>query len=298
MGEQSIDRTKLTFSQAEGIDPLPQPAALGELPKETRMQLWNFIYMNLKESVRHPFEKMKPVLVDPWKTILLHYHMLLLNRAMDEFASNANVHVQKTKSLILDGDYNRVFDFFQFILRHKSVPCNFRFTFESVLNRFMCAYTVVGDGPTTTIVPIALPEQREAIQEAFQVLKSGPFEGARSHLGKSAECINNGDPAGSVRESIHAVESVAKCLDEDAKKSLKPALDALSQKVNFHGAFKKGIEKLYGYTCNEDGIRHALLKEQANVDTEDAVFMFGACTSFAAYLVNKSRKAGLLKTGG
>ena len=36
MSNQEIDRTKLTFSQAEGIDPLPQPAALGELPGEAR----------------------------------------------------------------------------------------------------------------------------------------------------------------------------------------------------------------------------------------------------------------------
>ena len=130
------------------------------------------------------------------------------------------------------------------------------------------------------------------------MLRSGPFEGARSHLRKSAECIKNGSLAESVRESIHAVESVARSLDAGAATSLKPALNALSQKVALHGAFKKGIENLYGYTSDEDGIRHALLEEQANVDIDDAVFMFGACTSFAAYLVNKARKAGLLKTGG
>ena len=157
----------------------------------------------------------------------------------------------------------------------------------------MCAYMVVEDGPT--IIPIALPEQRESIQKAFQVLRSGPFEGARSHLRKSAECINNGDLAGSIRESIHAVESVARRLDTDAATSLKPALDALSQKVDLHPAFKLGIENLYGYTSDEDGVRHAHLDGEANVDIDDAVFMFGACTSFVAYLVNKARKAGLLE---
>ena len=29
---------------------------------------------------------------------------------------------------------------------------------------------------------------------------------------------------------------------------------------------------------------------------EDALFMFGACASFASYLVNKARKAGLLNS--
>ena len=55
------------------------------------------------------------------------------------------------------------------------------------------------------------------------------------------------------------------------------------------------MENLYGYTSDEDGIRHALLGEQEKVDIDDAVFMFGACASFTAYLVNKARTAGLLK---
>ena len=44
MSNQETDRTKLTFSQAEGIDPLPQPADLGELPGEARTDLWNITY--------------------------------------------------------------------------------------------------------------------------------------------------------------------------------------------------------------------------------------------------------------
>ena len=43
-----------------------------------------------------------------------------------------------------------------------------------------------------------------------------------------------------------------------------------------HGAFKSGIEKLYGYASDEDGIRHSLSDVTANVDVADAVFMFGA----------------------
>ena len=46
------DRTKLTFSQAEGIDPLPQPAALGELSQQARVSLWNIIYGRLDAAAR------------------------------------------------------------------------------------------------------------------------------------------------------------------------------------------------------------------------------------------------------
>ena len=287
------DRTKLTFSQAEGIDPLPQPAALGELSRQARVSLWDIIYGRLDEAAASPdWLHSKAYIMEPWETILLHYH-IHLHKPADEFSSDYEARTSEIKKLFLHDAYNHVFDFLQVVLRHPSTPHEFCDSVASVLKDCMCAYTVIEDGPT--IVPISLPEQRKAIQDAFRVLKPGLFKGARSHLCKSAECIKNGDLAGSVRESIHAVESVARRLNADAEKSLKPALDALSQKAPLHPAFKRGIENLYGYTSDEDGIRHALLGEQGKVDIDDAVFMFGACTSFTAYLVNKARTAGLLK---
>ena len=287
------DRTKLTFSQAEGIDPLPQPVALGELSRQARVSLWDIIYGRLDEAAaRRDWLHSEAYITEPWETILLHYHILHLHKPADEFSSAYEAHASEIKKLFLHGAFNQVFDFLQFVLRHPSTPHEFRDSVSSVLRYCMCAYTVIEDG---TIVPISLPEQRKSIQDAFRVLKPGLFKGAQSHLRKSAECIKNGDLAGSVRESIHAVESVARRLNADAEKSLKPALDALSQKAPLHPAFKRGIENLYGYTSDEDGIRHALLGEQEKVDIDDAVFMFGACTLFTAYLVNKARTAGLLK---
>ena len=297
MSNQETDRTHLTFSQAEGIDPLPQPAALGELPQKARLYLWNLTYLHLSDSTEELAAGFSGgILNEPWMTIMRDYHTSCL-RPMDEFDCIAVAHLGPLKDLFLNSPYNRIFDFLQITLRHVPEPPEFRDVVESVLSGCMCAYTIAGHEATTTIVPIALPEQRESIKKAFQMLKSGPFDGAQSHLRQSADCINNRDLAGSVRESIHAVESVAKRLDASAGKTLKPALDALSQKVSLHAAFKNGIENFYGYTNDEKGIRHALLEGQANVDIDDAVFMFGACTAFAAYLVNKSRKAGLLNAG-
>lgn len=295
MSDQVIDRTRITFSQAEGIDPLPQPTAIGELSVSARTRFWNITYESLSRSAQHFFNSADRELLDPWATLLYDYHTLHMVKPADEFTTEYGKWSQEIKSFFLNGNYNHVFDFLQFILRHRSVPRGFRHAVARVLRNCMCAYTVVNNGSSTTIVPIAIPEQRESIQKAFNVLQSGPFEGAQLHLRKSAEHINNANLAGSVRESIHAVESVARRLDGAAASSLKPALDSLSRRVALHGAFKKGIENLYGYTSDEDGIRHALLEDQANVDTVDAVFLFGACASFAAYLVNKARIAGLLK---
>ena len=112
--------------------------------------------------------------------------------------------------------------------------------------------------------------------------------GSAAHLKKAAECINGQDWAGSVRESIHAVESVARQLDPKASNELGPALKSLEKERNPPSGAQVGIHKLYGYTSNEQGIRHALLdQDSANVGMDEAVFMLGACASFSSYLWRK-----------
>ena len=295
MANHHIDRSKLTFSQAEGIDPLPQPAAVGELIRNARNRLWEIVYRSLQKSTstKQLYPGNVYELKNPWLTILYRYHIDLL-RPVDEFVSNFSSHSSEIKSLLLHGEYNKAFDFLQFVLRQEIPPdIDFRDDIAYVLKEYT-AYTIIDDGPS--IAPIASPEQRKSIEEAFQSLALGPFEAAGSHLRKSAEHINKGDFAGSIRESIHAVESVARRLNRDAATSLTPALDALSGKISIHSAFKRGIKNFYGYASDEDGIRHAGIKKDQDVDMEDAVFMFGACASFAAFLVNKARKVGLLNS--
>ena len=63
-----------------------------------------------------------------------------------------------------------------------------------------------------------------------------------------------------------------------------------------HGALKKGFLSIYGYTSDEQGIRHPLLDTQAaKVDEADALFMIGACAAFVSYLINKARASDLLQ---
>src|SRR5262249_5011919 len=136
--------------------------------------------------------------------------------------------------------------------------------------------------------------EQETIQQAFSDLRSAEFHGARDHLGKAASELTAGDFAGSIRESIHAVESVARTLEPDGK--LSKALEKLERSAKIHPAMKAGFDKLYGYTSDEQGIRHAHLNEpSAKPDETDALFMIGACAAFVSYLINKARTAGLLQ---
>jgi hypothetical protein len=62
--------------------------------------------------------------------------------------------------------------------------------------------------------------------------------------------------------------------------------------VGLHSALKKGFSSIYGYTSDNDGIRHALTQD-SNCDQEDAKYMLVSCSAFVNYLIVKATKSGI-----
>ena len=109
--------------------------------------------------------------------------------------------------------------------------------------------------------------------------------GSEAHLRKAAELINQRDWQGSIRESIHAVEAVAVGLAGGDANTLGAALKSLEKEHPLHPALRDGFSKLYGNTLDEKGIRHALIdKPDSPLGRDEALFMLGACASFASNL--------------
>jgi hypothetical protein len=163
---------------------------------------------------------------------------------------------------------------------------------ELAFRETQAAYRVIDND---TIVPNASEQEGAALVEALDVLKSAGLDGARAHLKQAGEELSTGRFAKSVAESIHAVESVARAIEANAN-TLDPALKRLRDKIGIHPALVQGFGNLYGYTSDEQGVRHALIEgAKPNVDQYDALFMLGACAAFCTYLVGKSRDAGLIK---
>lgn len=61
------------------------------------------------------------------------------------------------------------------------------------------------------------------------------------------------------------------------------ALKVIEKRGSLHQALKDGFIKLYGYTSDEGGIRHAMLNEP-NLASSDALYFLLSCTSFVNYL--------------
>ena len=166
--------------------------------------------------------------------------------------------------------------------------------FDDVLKRELSGYRFI-EG---VLAPISSEAEVASIEEAIAEAERTGLNGVRAHLTTSLELLSqrpDPDYRNSIKESVSAVESAANCITGSESGGLKKALSKLSTESEIHGALKEGFEKLYGYSSDEDGIRHAILKEP-NVGYDEAKFMVVACSAFVHFLIAKAEAASLLPT--
>jgi hypothetical protein len=101
------------------------------------------------------------------------------------------------------------------------------------------------------------------------------FAGVSLQLKRAVQLYSdrkNPDYRNSIKESISAVESMAKIITSNDKATLVDALRTLERGGKLHTALKDGFIKLYAYTSDEDGIRHAMMQESESIGGRCPVF--------------------------
>jgi hypothetical protein len=276
------DRKQLTFEQAEGAAPLPTQLRPGEISPPLRAKLWVVFHGMISASKTR--DNFGLFLSHPWSQILRDYYVNHQNRMVDKFSSALKLRISELSDMFNQGAYSDVFGFIQFVLRHHKCPRQLPDLVEKILIEERCAYRLLD---RSTFLPIASDFEGETVMTALATANKADLPGAYEHLKAAGGFLTQGKFADSIRESIHAVESAARSLGNAG--SLNDALKALGQRRRLHPALKGGFEKLYAYTNDEKGIRHALIDEPtAEVDETDAIFMLGACAAFVTYLVRRS----------
>ena len=290
--DQYADRRGKSFRQAEGLASLPTQLNLGELDDRARVRLHLVVMQSLTGSKRtRPGFSSKFDVGGYWASAMHDLLLLHYDNYLDQYSRKLEDVISWWDGLIKTASYADVLDALQYVLEHKHVPTNLRERVNWALESSMAAYRVLEDG---LIVPVASPEEGQAARKTFELLSKSDAGGARMHLAQAAKDLSQGEWASSVRESISAVESVAKVLAPNSKE-LKPALQKLEKAGHVHTALREGFLRLYGYTSDQPGIRHPLLGEaEAKVDEADALYMFGACSAFITYLLTKARNLHLL----
>jgi len=183
--------------------------------------------------------------------------------------------------------WHELYDWLEFTMEYfpdREAAGRFAIMINYTLEEQLVSYRVVAQ----KITQITSNEEIQAIEDATD----NKHKGARTHIVRSLELLSDKkkpDYRNSVKESISAVEAIAKTIAKNEKATLGEALKIIDKDSKMHGAFKEALNKLYGYTSDEKGIRHSLLEEDA-IDFADAKYMLVSCAAFVNYLTAKHSK--------
>ena len=286
--------SNLTFSQRHGYARLPERMQLEEVSDDLRRELWNETRKLLLSISRTNYYSGGRRFTLKGRYFAERILGKLLKKSEDEInTSQYRIILDDLKSVIIRGKFNRVLDLIEIIANDTLGKVEFAHSISLLFDNYSAAYRLDTTRDPFQFFPRSSTEQGEAVKQATETIHGAGMDGASTHLRNATVNINSVQYSNAVRDSIHAVESVACMIDPRANKTLGAALDSLEREgLLDHPGLKQGFKKLYGYTSDEQGIRHALLDQDSpNVGLEEAVFMFGACASFAAYLVSLNQKA-------
>jgi AbiJ N-terminal domain 4 len=266
-----------TFSQRNGLKPVSEVIQTDGMNETLRASLWNVLDIAIWSSRDFMYKQYGSGEIFAFsRDLWFHYFKKPVDSRPEE-ASRVLAYVRKH---FFDSAWNEVYDFIEFVVRDqlKERPKLAEYI-NIILEREVAGYRIVGGH----VVDITSEQEVEMLELA---LRDTRFSGPAAHLQRALELFGSRDAPdyrNSIKESVSAVESMAKIVAEDPKATLPDALKALERKGQLHAALKDGFIKLYGYTSAEDGIRHAMLDEP-DLDANDARFFLLSCTSFVNYL--------------
>ena len=297
MTDESDFPAHLTFSQRHGYETLPEPMRLEEISDELRREIWSIIKEYLYD-IRRQTTAMSSRRSSGFSFNQKHtlFFQRVFSRHLGEIEPNVSYShvIECFFNTISKHKFNRILDLLEHFINDRESPLHVTEKISSMFQYYSASYRLDLSRRLYRFIPNVTEEQGKATQQALDTIAKGGMDGASSHFRQASDHINAQQYADAITDCIHAVESVARIIDPKSSTTLKPALRSLEQAgVLNHPALKQAFLHLYGYTSDEQGLRHALLdQDAADVGLEEAVFMFGTCASFAAYLTQKHRQAG------
>ena len=155
--------------------------------------------------------------------------------------------------------------------------------YNELLEQEKAGYRIVAG----EVTPITNKSEIHAIEQAATT----PYQSVNQHVKKALALyadIKAPDYENSVKESISAVEAMC-CITgmSGTQATLGAAIKKLKDSgVHIHSAMERAFLALYGYTSDENGIRHGGI-DFTSVPAGDAKYMLVSCSAFVNYLIEK-----------
>jgi AbiJ N-terminal domain 4 len=270
-----------TFSQRRGLKAIPSTLQVEYMSRELRNSLWNV----LQREFLLEYDSFR------MNDLVYHRHSVhdffkwwwsdCLKEQIDQLDSNRSMQIHHLCRVFTDNPWNDVLDCLELVVNYFESPALVE-KINIALERELSGFRFVGG----VLADITTEQEIEMLEEA---LSDPEFYGSSTHLKRALELLSdrkNPDYRNSIKESISAVESLCKEIVGKPNAELGEALKTLESSKQLHGALKGAFMKLYAYTSDEDGIRHAML-EEPDLTAADAKFFLLSCTSFINYLKSK-----------
>lgn len=279
------------FSHKYGYKPVKNIMQVESIDKDLRNSLWNAAHifywstLNLRFVLdSHDNREMNLFCIFLWRDYF--------KEPVDTIPELCSEVIAYLREFFFSYEWNEVYDFLQFLANNYPDDRKneeFKGFCNAMLEREISGYRFIGN----VIAPITSEQETAEIEEALSVKDS--LQPVVVHLKTALDLLSDRespDYRNSIKESISSVEAMSNLVAGKSKATLGDALKVLTDKIELHTALQQAFKKLYGYTSDADGIRHALL-EEASLDFEDAKFMLVACSAFVNYLKIKASKVGI-----
>jgi len=274
----------MKFSERIGINVEKIPFQLDSVDSDLRVSLWNAFYTGVLQEIEPSYsnrDSLDEFKIDLYKIIMRKP----LNTTPDRFNSIL-LECHQYFDLLA---WNTTYEFLEFFI-NKDYANNELYVTElnNALERENSGYRVIQN----IFVPIIDKIEISSIETS---LEANNISGVKLHFRNALiEISKKEDPnyANCIKESISAVESIAKYLTKET--TLGSALQRIEKSgIAINNQLKEGFLKFYHYTNDpKSGIRHAIIDSQEPVDFDTAKFMLVACSAFINYLISISSKNG------
>lgn len=270
------------FSERYGY--VQKPIQVENMSEELRNRIWNTyrceIYIDTDDPYNQVYSNYLEEIMDACGVAYSGFGEI------EEFKKNLSAFYK----WFMQVEWYRIYDFIEIYLAYLPVD-DFnvaRDNFNKLLSVENAGYRIV----EKQVVPITNPSEIVCIEQAQKTA----YENVNTHIRKATELLSRRplpDYENSIKESISAVEALC-CIitgqsgpNATLGKTIKKLKDS---GIHIHSALENAFSSLYGYTSDENGIRHGGIDFTA-APAEDAKYMLVSCSAFLNYLIEKWRKA-------
>lgn len=184
-------------------------------------------------------------------------------------------------------EWYRIYDFIEFLIdkvfNDSSIKEDYINEINKIFEEEKAPYQII-DGLVT---PKISEEEKEEIEKVLNINNQN-YAPVQTHLKKALELYHKrpkGDYKNSIKESISAIEALARIILDNQSATLGDLVD----KLTIHPALKEALKKLYGWASDESGIRHSekTLTSPLPIEEVEARFMLVICSAFINYIIFK-----------